>query len=121
MALLAGWATPTANTNEGSIEGKEARREALKAKWAGKTGNGMSLLSVDVRASVSQSIPGPTNGLWRAADWLLCRDGRWRPVEPGSFPLADGAASRVGRLRAYGNAVNAEAARVFIEHVMEWL
>lgn len=43
MALLAGWATPTANTNEGSIDGKEARREALKAKWAGKTGNGMSL------------------------------------------------------------------------------
>jgi DNA (cytosine-5)-methyltransferase 1 len=25
----------------------------------------------------------------------------------------------VGRLRAYGNAINAEAARVFIESVME--
>ncbi len=23
--------------------------------------------------------PGPTNGFWRAADWLLCRDGKWRP------------------------------------------
>ncbi|WP_081262421.1 DNA cytosine methyltransferase [Ralstonia solanacearum] len=77
--------------------------------------------SVDVRASASQSIPGPTNGLWRAADWLLCRDGKWRPVEPGTFPLAHGATARVGRLRAYGNAVNAEAARLFIEHVMEWL
>ncbi|MCK4139391.1 DNA cytosine methyltransferase [Ralstonia pseudosolanacearum] len=65
--------------------------------------------------------PGPTNGLWRDADWLLCRDGRWRPVEPGAFPLAYGAPARVGRLRAYGNAINAEAARVFIEHVMEWL
>jgi DNA (cytosine-5)-methyltransferase 1 len=58
---------------------------------------------------------GPTNGLWRAADWLLCRDGKWRPVEPGTFPLAHGAPARVGRLRAYGNAINAEAARVFIE------
>lgn len=60
------------------------------------------------------SGPGPTNGIWRDADWLLCRDGKWRPVEPGAFPLADGAAARVGRLRAYGNAINAEAARVFI-------
>ncbi|MFJ1256003.1 DNA cytosine methyltransferase [Cupriavidus sp. CuC1] len=64
---------------------------------------------------------GPTNGLWRDADWLLCRDGKWRPVEPGTFPLAHGTTSRVGRLRAYGNAINAEAARVFIEEVMECL
>ncbi|MFP3799473.1 DNA cytosine methyltransferase [Paraburkholderia sp. SIMBA_027] len=57
---------------------------------------------------------GPTNGFWRAADWLLCRDGKWRPVEPGTFPLAHGAPARVGRLRAYGNAINREAAAAFI-------
>jgi DNA (cytosine-5)-methyltransferase 1 len=62
--------------------------------------------------------PGPTNGFWGTADWLLCRDGKWRPVEPGTFPLAHGAASKVGRLRAYGNAINAQAAQVFIECVM---
>jgi DNA (cytosine-5)-methyltransferase 1 len=62
--------------------------------------------------------PGPTNGFWRDADWLFCRDGKWRPVEPGSFPLAHGAPSRVGRLRAYGNAVDAEATREFVEAVM---
>lgn len=61
---------------------------------------------------------GPTNGFWGASDWLLCRDGKWRPVEPGTFPLAHGATARVGRLRAYGNAINAEAARVFIESLM---
>ena len=59
--------------------------------------------------------PGPTNGIWGDADWLFCRDGKWRAVEPGTFPLANGAASRVGRLRAYGNAINAEAAIAFIE------
>lgn len=47
----------------------------------------------------------PTDGHWRAADWLFCRDGKWRPVEPGTFPLAHGAPARVGRLRAYGNAI----------------
>ncbi|MND77240.1 C-5 cytosine-specific DNA methylase [compost metagenome] len=57
---------------------------------------------------------GPVNGFWRNADWLGCRDDKWRPVEPGTFPLANGATSRVGRLRAYGNAINAEAAHEFI-------
>nr|WP_254227759.1 DNA cytosine methyltransferase [Burkholderia gladioli] len=58
---------------------------------------------------------GPADSFWRDVDWLFCRDGKWRPVEPGTFPLVDGAPSRVGRLRAYGNAINAEAARAFIE------
>lgn len=68
---------------------------------------------------VELDAAGPTNGYWRDADWLGCRDGKWRPVEPGTFPLAHGAAARVGRLRAYGNAINAVAAQVFIEAVME--
>jgi DNA (cytosine-5)-methyltransferase 1 len=62
--------------------------------------------------------PGPVNGLWSAADWLFCRDGKWRPVEPGTFPLAHGAPARVGRLRGYGNAINAEVAKAFIEAAM---
>lgn len=64
---------------------------------------------------IPQDGAGPANGFWRSADWLGCRDGKFRPVEPGTFPLVDGAPSRVGRLRAYGNAINAEAARTFIE------
>lgn len=69
----------------------------------------------------SDMRPGPTNGHWANADWLLCRDGKWRPVEPGTFPLAYGVAQRVGRLRAYGNAIVAPAAQAFIESVMDSL
>lgn len=78
--------------------------------------------------------PLEVNGFWRDADWLFCRDGKWRPVEPGTFPLVDGAAARmgrvepgvarvassnrVGRLKGYGNAINAQAAAAFIRAYM---
>ena len=65
--------------------------------------------------------PSPTNGFWRDADWLFCRDGKWRPVEPGTFPLAHGSPARVGRLRGYGNAIAAPVAQTFIKSVMEIL
>jgi len=65
-----------------------------------------------------KSATGPTNGIWRDADWLYCRDGRWRPVEPGTFPLAHGAPSRVGRLRAYGNAIIPQVASEVISAYM---
>lgn len=61
---------------------------------------------------------GPVNGFWRDADWLYCRDGKWRPVGPGTFPLAHGVPGRVGRLRAYGNAINVYQAAEFIRSAL---
>jgi len=85
----------------------QAWGSATEAGSDGFIGNG-GVLSGD-------SDPGPTNALWSDADWLFCRDGKWRPVEPGTFPLANGYPQRVGRLRAYGNGINVEAAAGFIK------
>ena len=63
--------------------------------------------------------PGPVNGHWGDADWLFCRDGKWRATESGTFPLVNGAANRVGRLRGYGNAINAIQAESFIKTFIE--
>lgn len=86
--------------------------------------------------------PGPVNGHWRNADWLFCRDGKWRPTQSLSEPLADGLAHRlgyslfkhlfslnplknaekedmrVGRLRCYGNAIVAPQTIEFIKAYM---
>lgn len=99
------------------------------AGWQGATGP-VASPGVHMRAL-------EVNGFWRDADWLFCRDGKWRPVEPGTFPLVDGAAARmgrvepgvarvassnrVGRLKGYGNAINAQAAAEFIRAYMEGL
>ncbi|MFX3545052.1 DNA cytosine methyltransferase [Ralstonia mannitolilytica] len=98
-------------------EGGSSRR--IEGEMGGQDGQRHGL--VDDRTSAPECAAGPTNSFWRDADWLLCRDGKWRPVEPGTFPLAHGAASRVGRLRAYGNAINAIQAQIWCEVVMEAL
>jgi DNA (cytosine-5)-methyltransferase 1 len=66
--------------------------------------------------------PGPVNGQWGAADWVFCDDPggpRWRPVEPGTFPLAHGLPDRVGRLRAYGETISPIIAQAVAEAYLE--
>lgn len=88
--------------------------------------------AVPIPSSIPQDRAGPTNGFWRNSDWLFCRDERWRPVEPGTFPLVDGSAfrmdsgspyagkSRQGILKGYGNAVDAQATIDFIKVCREY-
>lgn len=57
-----------------------------------------------LRSSEGQPILGtleklgrrPTDGAWRDADWLHCRDGKWRPVEPQPQQMANGDSDFVG-------------------------
>jgi DNA (cytosine-5)-methyltransferase 1 len=92
-----------AHTRGGQFPQSQRRSE-------GRDGNG----SIGENLTAGAGRSSPSYGLWRNSDWLLCRDGKWRAVEPGTFPLAHGASSRVGRLRAYGNAICAPVAAEFI-------
>jgi hypothetical protein len=99
-AHLTNWATPTTRDHKDG------------ACLAQITGGGGS-------SEQSSRTASATNGFWSDCDWLPCRDGKARPVEPGTFPLAHGVSARVGRLRAYGNAIVPQAAQVFIEAYLE--
>lgn len=72
------------------------------------------------RRTIPRSGPVTGSGFWSYADWLPCRDGKARSVEPGTFPLAHGVPARVGRLRGYGNAivpqVAAEVIKAYLQH-----
>ena len=98
----------------GNQEGGVSHREAPEREESidGTDGGGEILIH-------GHDNPGPVNGFWADSDWLLCTDGKFRPVMPGTFPLSPGHPTRVGQLRAYGNAINPEIAAEFIGAYMD--
>jgi DNA (cytosine-5)-methyltransferase 1 len=73
-----------------------------------------------VRADAGETTIGTSaSTFWSGCDWLPCVDGKARPVEPGTFPLAHGVPARVGRLRGYGNAIVPQVAQAFLEAYLE--
>lgn len=43
------------------------------------------------------------DSFWSDPDWLFCRDGKWRPVEPSAQQMADGLSAGLGCLRLERN------------------
>lgn len=56
---------------------------------------------------------------WAAHDWIIGHDGKARRVEPSIRLLAHGVPARVGRLRAYGNAIVPQVAAEVIRAYMD--
>lgn len=73
----------------GSIEYPQGREVSA--------GYGSTLGGSDGMAHAGRT--GADHGGWGTADWLFCRDGKWRPVEPASQRMANGLSFAMGRLR----------------------
>lgn len=58
-------------------------------------------------------------GAWSNATWITGSDGKARRVEPSIRLLAHGVPARVGRLRAYGNAIVPQVAAEVISAYMD--
>jgi DNA (cytosine-5)-methyltransferase 1 len=87
-------------TTEGVEAGRMGDADNVGSSGRGDTGGGQGL-----GLKGPQSTRADADGFWSNADHIPCRDGKTRPVEPFTFPLAHGVSNRVGRLRAYGNAI----------------
>ena len=93
--------------------------ERAGASTGEKPGYSLGLRSKNQGTAWGAPERGAVNGFWRDAIWLPCIDGKARATQPGLFPLASGITNRVGRLRAYGNAIVAPQASEFIKAYME--
>ena len=62
---------------------------------------------------------GCASSPWADPDWLPCKDGKARPIEPGLSPLAHGISGRVVQLKGYGNAIVPQVAAEFIQAATE--
>jgi len=83
----------------GLCNGGEFQRSALSPQGEGRSQADRAVgPDEDVDMAQRYLSSGPTNGHWRDADWLFCRDGKWRPVEPGTSPLAHGASDSLANV-----------------------
>ncbi|EJM3831695.1 DNA cytosine methyltransferase [Salmonella enterica subsp. enterica serovar Kiambu] len=93
--------------------------DSSKRRLPGREDSPREVINGSAGCGSTDSGTCPVNGYWRDADWLFCRDGKWRPVKPGLKPLVNGTPGRVGQLRAYGNAIVVPVAEAFIRAYME--
>lgn len=99
-------------------DSERLQRERRDSDSHGREGQNIRQAGLLNRAGIESESTNPHHGFWSDADWLGCRDGKFRPVEPGAFPLANGIPARVGRLRGYGNAIVPQVAAEFIKAFM---
>ena len=109
---------------------RKARREVSEARGSSKVRLGDTSCarsqersgSADGRGTVRhEGATASAPGAWDDVEWLACQDGKQRPAQPGIHPLAHGVTNRVGKLRAYGNALCAPVAITFVRAVMQAL
>ena len=93
---------------ESELENQEGEKEA----------GGNSGVRTDVDGYGNQQSKDITE-YWRSVEGIKCADGKTRLIKPGLLPLADGIPTRVGRNRAYGNAIVPQVAASFIKAFLQ--
>lgn len=90
------------SSRAGSASGglADATDAGCERRRPGEAGDGRDAAWIEPERLRDAGGAGAHHGFWRDADWLFCRDGRWRPVSPGTFPLVASASPRMGCLCA---------------------
>lgn len=108
----------TGTGKDGSMadtDSERLQRERRDSDSQGREGQNIRQAGLLDGTGAESESTNPHHSFWSDADWLGCRDGKFRPVESGTFPLANGVPARVGRLRGYGNAIVPQVAAEFVK------
>jgi len=99
------------NENHGLFAGcGEDRFDVADTECGGRESGAIS----EPQSSTVVSPQISAGGFWSDAIWLTGSDGKSRRSKPGLPLLAHGVSNRVGRLRAYGNAIVPQIAAAFV-------
>ncbi len=79
-----------ADANRGQCDGVADGERCQRHGTAPGRNEGDGLSAAGSQSGIGHNRPGPLHGFWRDADWLFCRDERWRPVEPIDERMAYG-------------------------------
>jgi len=110
---------------EGAREDEIRRRRSGERKQDGWMANGVGERLEGMQEQPAReefSAPERSGGScrpWDGAGLVCCSDGKSRRIESGIAPLAHGVSARVGKLRAYGNAIVPQVAAEFIGAYLE--
>lgn len=94
-AVSAGRAERGTGAGRGPTAGDGSTDRLAHSGEQGPQGRGAVRQRGDERAAGEGGV-----AFWSDAEWIWCRDGKWRPVEPLPQQMADGFSQSMGRLRA---------------------
>lgn len=108
---------PDAGADGNPIANDMANAKSYNSRCEAKSSDNIS--SQANRSANRNSGCGGSSAFWHDAIWLNGADGKTRRAEPNICLLAHGVPARVGKLRAYGNAIVPPLAAEVIKAFME--
>lgn len=97
--------------------GRHRLADSGQAGWLGgadSSGREQLRSGEPARTQLAAAERGSDAGFWDRFTIIPCRDGKYRRIEPESFPLAPRLSGRVAALRGYGNSISPQTAAAFI-------
>lgn len=100
-------------------EGGSVRSNVAYPDNAGSQGHGRPIGQHETQGRQEPDGYSAANSFWHGAEYITGPDGKARRIEPSIRLLAHGVPARVGKLRAYGNAIVPAVAAEIIKAYME--